>query len=281
MTRRWLECRPAVLAAVAAIGLPVCAETMRHELEQSTCGFKEPFVFWLWSRAAGEADAARVHAHANVEDVSIATRDDRTLRGYKLASTRPAAQRGYLLVVQGNAMLADQIIMDFQGFANMGYDVFVFDYRGYGRSEGRRRLRAMLSDYREIIADLDARGYPLRAFYGLSFGGILLLDALRDDHGEKSLIIDSSPSRLSDHGCPPEHDPVSNFPSGGTNALVIVGQRDDVVSPSMSRALVERAQQAGAEVVNEPGFGHPFVDGQTRRRFEIIRAFLERQSGHP
>jgi pimeloyl-ACP methyl ester carboxylesterase len=135
----------------------------------------------------------------------------------------------------------------------------------------------MLSDYRDIIADLDAQGYASRAFYGLSFGGVLLLDALRDDRGAKSLIIDSSPSRLSDHGCPPEHDPVSNFPSGGARALVIVGQRDNVVSPAMSRALVERARQAGAEVVSDPDFGHPFVDGHTRRRFEMIRAFLQRQ----
>ena len=43
--------------------------------------------------------------------------------------------RGYLLVVQGNAMLADQIITHFDPFARSGYDVYIFDYRGYGRSE--------------------------------------------------------------------------------------------------------------------------------------------------
>ncbi len=252
---------------------------MPRDLEQSICGFKEPFYFWLWSSAAGRADPARVRGRTDIEDVSIVTRDDRTLRGYKLVSTMPAAQRGYLLVVQGNAMLADQIITEFRTFADMGHDVFVFDYRGYGRSEGRRRLRAMLSDYRDIIVDLDARGYASRAFYGMSFGGILILDALREDRGGRSLIIDSSPSRLSDHGCPPEHDPVRNFPSDGAGTLVIVGARDTVVSPAMSHDLVERARQAGAEVVSDPDFGHPFVDGHTRRRFEMIRDFLERQRG--
>ena len=38
-----------------------------------------------------------------------------------------------------------------------------------------------------------------------------------------------------------------------------------------------RARQAGAEVVSDPDFGHPFVDAHTRRRFEMIRAFLEQQ----
>lgn len=268
-----------IAAAFGAVGLAVSAETMGQDLEQSICGFKEPFIFWLWSRAAGDADPARVRGMRNVQDISIVTRDGRTLRGYKLVSTALAPQHGYLLVVQGNAMLADQIITDFQTFADIGYDVFVFDYRGYGRSEGRRRLRAMLSDYREIITYLDARGYASRSFYGISFGGVLLLDALRDDNGAKLLIIDSSPSRLSDHGCPPEHDPVQSFPPHGANALVIVGQRDNVVSPAMSHALVERARQAGAQVMSDPNFGHPFVDGQTRRRFEVVRDFLKRQRG--
>ena len=111
MTPR-IACRCALAAAIVAIGLSVSAETMPHNLEQSICGIKEPLIFWLWSRAAGSADPARVRGMANVEDVSIATRDDRTLRGYKLVSTAPAAQRGYLLIVQGNAMLADQIITD-------------------------------------------------------------------------------------------------------------------------------------------------------------------------
>jgi alpha-beta hydrolase superfamily lysophospholipase len=124
---------------------------MGQDLEQSICGFKEPFIFWFWSRAAGDADPARVRDMRNVQDISIVTRDGRTLCGYKLVSTAPAPQHGYLLIVQGNAMLADQIITDFQTFADIGYDVFVFDYRGYGRSERRRRLRAMLGDYREII----------------------------------------------------------------------------------------------------------------------------------
>ena len=174
-------------------------------------------------------------------------------------------------------MLADQIVLDFQPFADAGYDVFVFDYRGYGRSQGRRRLRAMLSDYRDIITNLDSRGYAFRAFYGMSFGGIVLLDALREDSVDKALIVDSSPSRLSDYGCPREHDPVRNFPPDGAEALVIVGEKDSVVTTAMSRDLVQRAKQAGAQIVEDAQFGHPFMDGQTVRRFGMIRDFLRRQ----
>ena len=61
-------------------------------------------------------------------------------------------------------MLADQIIGSFQDYASAGYDVYLFDYRGYGSSEGKPRLRAILSDYGEIIDHLDSLPYNSRFF---------------------------------------------------------------------------------------------------------------------
>ena len=37
------------------------------ELEQSVCGLKEPFIFWLWSSAAGRPDTKRLAGLSNVE----------------------------------------------------------------------------------------------------------------------------------------------------------------------------------------------------------------------
>ncbi|MGD2113253.1 MAG: alpha/beta hydrolase, partial [Gammaproteobacteria bacterium] len=156
------------------------------DLEQRVCGLKEPFMFWLWSGAAGRPDAARVADLRHVEDIAFGTVDHRTLRGYRLRATGPdgqvSAPRGYLLVMQGNAILADQIIGQFARYAAAGYDVYVYDFRGYGRSGGRRRLRAMISDYAEILAALDVAGYDQRLVYAFSFGGILLLDGF-ESHG--------------------------------------------------------------------------------------------------
>jgi hypothetical protein len=144
-----------MLLTVHVHGTACYAGQQSSSLEQSICGLKEPFVFWLWSSAAGEASAARLAQVANVEDVAITSSDGRILRGYKLkashAQAGKALPRGYLLVIQGNAMLADQIITHFDPFARLGYDVYIFDYRGYGRSEGKRRLKAILNDYRQII----------------------------------------------------------------------------------------------------------------------------------
>jgi hypothetical protein len=219
-----------VLLTVHIYGTACYAGQQSSSLEQSICGLKEPFVFWLWSSAAGEPSAARLAQVANVEDVAITSSDGRILRSYKLNPPIPGTARiypgGYLLVAQGNAMLADQIITRFDQFAGLGYDVYIFDYRGYGRSEGKRRLKAILNDYHQIIQQLGTQPYQSRAFYGMSFGGVVLLDALRHQAGEMTVVIDSTPSRLSDYGCPTAHDPVNNLPWDTGNLLVIAGAKD-------------------------------------------------------
>lgn len=83
--------------------------------------------------------------------------------------------KGYLLIAQGNAILADQILSSFAQFANAGLDVYIFDYRGYGRSGGKRWLKAIVSDYREIIESLNSLEYSAHRFYAMSFGASLFL----------------------------------------------------------------------------------------------------------
>ena len=259
-------------------GIACYAGQQSSNLEQSICGLKEPFVFWLWSSAAGEPSTARLTQVANIEDVAITSSDGRILRGYKLNSRHTrygrGIPRGYLLVAQGNAMLADQIITRFDQFAGLGYDVYIFDYRGYGRSEGKRRLKAILNDYRQIIQQLGTQPYQKRAFYGMSFGGVVLLDALRHQTGEMTVVIDSTPSRLSEYGCPAAHDPVNNLPRDTGNLLVIAGTTDQVVKPGASRELLELAEDRGATVLRDPAWGHPFMDSHTPRRLEVVRRFL-------
>jgi len=268
--------------------LPVllsCASTSTEQetinLEQSICGLKEAIVFWLWSSAAGGPDASRISGITNLGDLSFTTKDNRVLRGYQLKAHSPgesaATAKGYLLVAQGNAMLAGQIINDFQGFARAGYDVYIFDYRGYGRSEGKRRLKAILSDYDEIIDHLDSLPYGNRLFYGMSFGGIVLLDALQNRSDTARLVIDSTPSRLSDYGCPDAHDPAKNLPPKCEHMLLIVGAKDTVVKPAMSKELVDVANMRGATLIRDQDLAHPFMDteiGLHYRRLRAVRSYL-------
>lgn len=256
-------------------------ELMRHELEKSVCGIQEPIVFWLWSSMAGRPNSARIDALSNVEDIAVQTVDGRTLRGYRLkapvAGSNSDYGEAYLLVTQGNAMLADQILGSFTRFADAGVDVYIFDYRGYGRSEGKRRLRAMVNDYVEIIDLLESRPYSSGLYYAMSFGGIVLLNALKEKQQGDLIVVDSTPSRLSGYGCPEAWDPVNNLPQHTSNFLFISGMQDRVVKPAMSMELVETAEARGAKVLQDSEMAHPFMDRNWRvrdRRMQAVSAFL-------
>ena len=108
----------------------------------------------------------------------------------------------------------------------------------------------------------------------MSFGGVVLLDALQHQTGDMSVVIDSTPSRLSDYGCPATHDPVNNLPRDTGNLLVIAGTKDQVVKPGTSRELLELAEDRGATVLRDPAWGHPFMDNHTQQRLEAVRQFL-------
>jgi len=252
------------------------------KLEERVCGVKEPFIFWLWSSAAGRLNLKRLVGLNNAKDISYKTKDGRTLRGYQLAAleTKPAQEnkaKGFLLVLQGNAMLADQILADFSRYAEAGYDVYIYDYRGYGRSEGKRRLKAMVSDVKEIINYLSTKSYNKRLVYAMSFGGILLLDGLDTHIKLDKVIIDSTPSRLSDYGCPKEYDPITYLPTECSNFMFITGQRDHVVTTQMAKDMLKKAQQCHAMIISDAEFAHPFMDADIsvhQRRMKTIEQFL-------
>jgi alpha/beta superfamily hydrolase len=267
--------------------LTACASAEQGEktmdLEQSVCGLKEPLLFWLWSSQAGNPDINRLRGLPNAEPISFRTDDNRLLRGYRLMaganSKQPysAKPEGYLLVLQGNAMLADQILGEFRAYADAGYDVYIYDYRGYGHSEGRRRLKAIVNDYRAILSSLNAGDYDKKLVYALSLGGIILLNALAPEIPLDRVVIDSTPSRLSDYGCPASYDPINHLPSDCRNFMFIAGQQDRVVNPSMSRDMRELARQRGAQILEDSQFSHPFMDlnwSVHQRRMRLIQDYL-------
>jgi hypothetical protein len=282
---------PALLAAMlAAVTAPFSDPSLAKEqdVEAAVCGsMREPFTFWLWRRMAGMPDPGRIANLGRVQQIEFVTRDGIRLRGYKLLADSP---RAYLLVAQGNAMLADQLAADLQYFRNAGLDVYVFDYRGYGISEGKSRLAAIVSDYRELITDLNARGYRRRFLYGLSMGGVILLNATAGHQSGPvsgpaagrmfdAMVIDSSPSRISGLGCPTDYDPVRLLADDSSRISIMVGERDRVVPPAQIEELVREGAARHARIFRHPELAHPYQDqsGELHRlRQKEVAAFLLR-----
>jgi alpha/beta superfamily hydrolase len=261
-----------VLTAFTMSGVTVA---LAQEAESTVCGaIREPFMFWLWQSAAGSPEPRRVAQITRVEQIRFKTRDAIELGGYKLSAASP---KGYLLVAQGNAMLADQLVGDLQTFRDLGLDVYIFDYRGYGMSKGKSRLVAIAADYAEIVFYLNAQTYTKRFLYGISMGGIILLNAVGQSENYTRLVVDSSPGRISGFGCPERYDPVGHLPKDSSQIMIVSGAQDGVVTPLQMDELIRVGESRGARVLQDKEFAHPYQDSSAaihRRRQNEVAAFL-------
>ncbi|MGE0826641.1 MAG: alpha/beta hydrolase [Candidatus Binatia bacterium] len=245
------------------------------EVETAVCGsLREPFMFWLWRTMAGSSDPERVAQVRDLERLQFRTRDGIVLGGYKLAAADP---KGFLLIALGNAMLADRLVADVQVFREAELDTYIFDYRGYGMSEGKSRLAAIVDDYGEIIRHLHGQGYQQQFLYGISMGGIILLNAVSRGAPYTRMVVDGSPSRISWLGCPERYDPVLQLPEESGRIMIISGARDRVVKPAEMEEMLQVAEQRGARVIRDAEFAHPYQDASAvihRRRQQGVISFL-------
>jgi alpha/beta superfamily hydrolase len=269
---------------IAGLCLSVAsADQSTEDREQSVCGWLlERTAFAFWSSAAGKPDPDRWKSVPGTEPVTHKTRDRRVLHGYRISAQAPSGvtgpTTGFLLFAQGNAMLADQLLGALKSFAQPGVDVFVYDYRGYGQSQGNRRLKAVVADYREIFAALSASEFGRHKYlYGISFGGLVLLNVIGEGTSFDKAVIDSTPSRVSHMGCPEKYDPARNVPNDGSKLLLITGVKDRVVKPSEQADLRAAAESRGAQLVLSEEFAHPFMDRDAsthNNRVNLVKAFL-------
>ncbi|EPC02699.1 hypothetical protein L861_10160 [Litchfieldella anticariensis FP35 = DSM 16096] len=265
---------------MAIVILALSSQAQAVDREATVCGvIKERFCFWQWSRMAPSPDPARVAGLEHVEVTTFVTGDNKRLAGYRYAAydnlSEKGKPRGYVLMAMGNAMVADMMIQHLGDFAAAGFDTYVFDYRGYGNSQGRRRINAIIEDYKEIVAALNER-YPSARLYGTSLGGAVMMNVIGSGVDFDRAVIDASPSRFSPFGCPRRIDPVEHLPDDASRLLVITGQQDSVLNAGMTRELRVEAEKRGATVIDGESYDHPFMDRSEvhRERMERIERFL-------
>lgn len=85
-------------------------------------------------------------------------------------------------------------------FWEIGYNVFIFDYQGYGRSEGSPSGEALFSDGLESLHYLQARtdiDTSRIVFYGWSLGTFVASYLAADEYHPAALIFESAPASAS------------------------------------------------------------------------------------
>ncbi|MCK8515507.1 alpha/beta hydrolase [Methylonatrum kenyense] len=107
------------------------------------------------------------------EDVTLETPDGLRLHGWFLPHEKP---RGTLLFLHGNAGNISHRLDSLEIFHELGLEVLIIDYRGYGQSEGRPSEPGLQQDARvalDYLLEERGRGADEIAVFGRSLGGAL------------------------------------------------------------------------------------------------------------
>ena len=188
------------------------------------------------------------------EAVCFETADGVKLSGWFVPAER---SRGVILFCHGNAGNISHRLESVQVFHRFGLGTFVFDYRGYGQSEGKPTEQGTYLDaeaaWRYLVQKQQVDPTEIIIF-GRSLGGAIAAWLARD-HPPKALIIESTFTSVRDIGAELyPYLPVRLLSRFDYNAMdylrqvncpvLIVHSRDDEIIPfSHGRRLFETANE--------------------------------------
>src|SRR5262249_3614398 len=233
---------------------------------------------------------------ANGEEVWVKVANGDRVHGWFLhAMNQPAIAT--VLHCHGNGGNLSNVVWVAQELAKRGFDTMIFDYRGYGRSEGRLRDEwGLYADaeavYGHLVRERGVKAEKL-ALYGQSLGTTAAIDlASRLPCG--ALIVESGLSSASDMGagsfpalpreppCLGKHrlESARKMASVKCPALVAHGTSDPVIPVDQGRKLYESARDPKRLVIVEGG--DHFLFGSAGEKFvvglaDFIRASVARQ----
>jgi fermentation-respiration switch protein FrsA (DUF1100 family) len=151
------------------------------------------FVFMPTARLDYTPAALNFH----FEDVTLTTSDNVRLHGWYIPV--PNA-RATLLFFHGNAGNISHRLSSIKIFHDLGLSVFILDYRGYGKSEGRATIDGTkldaLAAWQWLTEDKEIPADKIVAF-GRSLGGAIAMELTRSAT-PGALILESTFSSLSD-----------------------------------------------------------------------------------
>lgn len=133
------------------------------------------------------------------EDIYLRTKDKSLINGWFFKHPRAAAT---ILYFHGNAGNIADRLDKVSALYHLGVNVFIIDYRGYGKSKGKPSEHGIYEDALTAYNYLLTRGDIVQnkiAAYGASLGGAVAVD-LASKKPLAGLIIDSSFSSAADMG---------------------------------------------------------------------------------
>jgi pimeloyl-ACP methyl ester carboxylesterase len=269
-----------IAALLSLLGPPLAVAQDGSALDEPFCpAWIERLLFDSYRNLASQGGRpSKSRPGVTFEEQTFPAQDGTEIYGYRaFAEAQEPEQQPAVVIILGNAMLADQLYRFAAYFALEGFTAYIFDYRGYGGSAGIPRSNALVKDFREILSVVGDKGHPELSVYAMSFGGVISLVALADAKPPAALVLDGVPSSLPWYAfCPRWLNPVETLAHAPGRTLIISGTADPVVSPGQMASLRERAGDLGMESRVVEGFSHPGIDDPetTLRRLALVRDFL-------
>ncbi|WP_455220301.1 alpha/beta hydrolase [Kaarinaea lacus] len=132
------------------------------------------------------------------DDIYLFTEDNNRLHGWKLyADTQPI---GTVLYFHGNAENISTHFTNVYWLTKHGYDVYLFDYRGYGQSEGEPDLDLIIRDAELMIGNvIDYHNVKNIIVIGQSLGASIAIYAVAHSAYKNNITALFSISAFSDY----------------------------------------------------------------------------------
>ena len=189
------------------------------------------------------------------EDVFFAAADGTKLHGWYLPGE---AESPLVLFCHGNAGNISHRVDNLHWLHELGLSVFIFDYRGYGQSEGTASEEGTYSDLRGALRWLQDRGWTSERmiYFGRSLGaGVALQLSLEEPPA--GLVLESpftSIKAMGQHHYPllwllagwalnVRYDNLTKIAQLKAPLLILHGERDQIVPLLMGQELFELARQ--------------------------------------
>ncbi len=263
------------LAAALIFAMP-----MRTALEHHFLYFPDPV-----------REATPRQVGLDYEDVAFAATDGTRLSGWLV----PGEEKAPIIVFCiGNAGNISHRLETLSLLNGLGVSVFIFDYRGYGTSDGKASEKGLYADIAGAVTYLEGRGWrPERMiFFGRSLGAAVALEQALETP-PAGLIMEAAFTSLAAMGrrhypglshllgwlIDAEYDNLEKIGRLQSPLLQIHGQRDGICPPDMAKQLYDRAPGI-KQLFWVPGADHndPFVVGGAAYR-DVLRKAVAQWTG--